>query len=153
MARVNVGVDPRYLSDQHLIAESVEITMITGGLRKNGYKIKSPIPEKLQLGQGHINFFKNKILYLQSRLRSVNLELDQRGIRHSTRIILGEFPDELIWGYEPSLEDSKILRTRIYDRLLNPKKAKPGFHKFYKEPIADIGKFAEAMLNSPLYDV
>ena len=41
MARVNCGIEPLYLSDQHLIAESVEITMITGGLRKNGYKIKT----------------------------------------------------------------------------------------------------------------
>ena len=44
MARVNIGVDPKYLSDQHLIAESVEITMITGVLRKNGFEIKSPVP-------------------------------------------------------------------------------------------------------------
>ena len=38
MARVNVGVNPKYLADQWLIAESVEITMITGSLRKNKYK-------------------------------------------------------------------------------------------------------------------
>ena len=45
MARVNVGCDSLYLADQHLIAESVEITMIIGSLRKNGYIIKGKVPE------------------------------------------------------------------------------------------------------------
>jgi hypothetical protein len=75
MARVNIGINPHYLSDQHLIAESVEITMITGGLRKNDYKIKSPIPEFFNIGRGHINFFKNKLYYLNRRLLAVNKEL------------------------------------------------------------------------------
>jgi hypothetical protein len=78
MARVNVGINPVYLADQHLVAESVEITMITGGLRKNGYKVKSPIPPKFKLGEGHINFFKNKIRYLERRLREVNGEMYNR---------------------------------------------------------------------------
>lgn len=153
MSRVNVGISPEYLSDQHLIAESVEITMITGSLRKNGYKIKSPIPEQLSLGKGHINFFKNKILYLQSRLRAVNLELDRRGINHSTEIKCGEFPDELIWGWEPTMRDSRILRERIAGRLKSPLKARPGFHRFYKKPIDDMDSFIEKMKNSELYVV
>jgi hypothetical protein len=153
MARVNCGIDPQYLSDQHLIAESVEITMITGSLRRNKYEIKSPIPEQLNLGKGHINFFKNKILYLQSRLRAVNLELDRRGIRNSTQIRCGEFPDNLIWGWEPEMRDSIILRERIYDRLLNPRKAKPGFHRYYEHPIENMEEFANRMKNSPLYHV
>jgi hypothetical protein len=41
MARVNIGVHPRHLADQHLIAESVEITMITGGFKKNNFKSKA----------------------------------------------------------------------------------------------------------------
>jgi deoxyribonuclease (pyrimidine dimer) len=75
MVRVNVGVNPLYLADQHLIAESVEITMITGGLRKNNYIIKSDMPSNLVLGKGHINFFKNKIIYLNKRLTAVNQEM------------------------------------------------------------------------------
>lgn len=153
MARVNVGIDPKFLSDQHLIAESVEITMITGSLRKNRYQIKSPIPEQLALGKGHINFFKNKLMYLQRRLREVNLELDQRNINHSTSIRLGEFPDELIHGWKPELQDSLILRSRIVERLKNPKKAKPGFHKFHKKTIENIDDFCITILNSPLYYV
>jgi hypothetical protein len=63
MARVNVGINPKLLSDQHLVAESVELTMITGNLRIYNYKLKSPTPLKFSLGKGHMNFFKDKIIY------------------------------------------------------------------------------------------
>ena len=69
---INFGINPKYLSDQHLIAESVEITMITGALRKDGYVIKGSVPDEYCLGKGHINFFKPRILYLKDRLEEVN---------------------------------------------------------------------------------
>lgn len=157
MARVNVGVNPLYLSDQHLIAESVEITMITGGLRKNGYRVMSPIPYKLNLGTGHINFFKNKIEYLCRRLMEVNKELTRRGIKNSTIVDLQEFAIncnyDLLDNWRPTLEDSMVLRERIYDRLINPRKAKAGFHRYEKQVIPDLKEFAEKLINSPLYFV
>jgi len=78
MARVNVGVNPLFLSDQHLIAESVEITMITGSFRKNKYTVFSEIPKQFSLGKGHMNFFKNKLLYLRERHEQVNTEMKRR---------------------------------------------------------------------------
>lgn len=153
MARVNIGIDPFYLSDQHLIAESVEITMITGGLRKNNYQIKSEIPIEFNLGKGHINFFKNKLYYLNRRLLAVNKELTNRNIRNSTSIDLVEFPSELRGDWIPSLNESKILRYRIADRLNYPLKAKPGFHRYCKQPISDVYNFSIQMLNSALFEV
>lgn len=153
MARVNIGVNPSFLSDQHLIAESVEITMITGSLRKNSYQVKSPIPETFALGKGHINFFKDKLLYLSLRLDEVNKELTRRDIRNSTKIQLTEFPVELVWGWTPTRPASKILRERIKERLLNPLKARPNFHRYYKNPIENMEDFADRMLNSNLYFV
>jgi deoxyribonuclease (pyrimidine dimer) len=85
MARVNIGVDPKHLSDQHLIAESVEITMITGGLRKHGFEIKSPVPDIFKMGTGHINFFKNKLVYLKKRLGVVNDEMRRRNFWNQIR--------------------------------------------------------------------
>lgn len=161
MARVNVGVNPFFLTDQHLIAESVEITMITGSLRKDGYKIKSSIPEQFCLGKGHINFFKNKIAYLQLRLKEVNKELYSRGIKTSTIIDMSEFPEDLWFGAEkipnrenfPLMEDSVIVRERIADRLLNPLKAKHSYHRYKKEKISDINDFVKKMIDSDLYTV
>lgn len=151
--RVNIGINPLYLSDQHLIAESVEITMITGGLRKNGYQIKSEIPLEFNLGKGHINFFKNKLYYLNKRLLAVNKELGNRNIRHSTKIDLGEFPSELRGDWSPNFEDSKIIRDRIADRLIHPLRARPGFHRYYKNKIDSNVNFARVMLNSELFEV
>ncbi len=153
MARVNIGVNPFYLSDQHLIAESVEITMITGTLRVNNYLIKSPVHEQFAMGKGHMNFFKTKLLYLNQRLFEVNHELRKRSIKASTTIDLTQFPESLVNNYVPTLEDSLIVRNRIYERLLHPLKAKPGFHRYRKEKIKDMELLAIEMLNSPLYYV
>lgn len=153
MARVNVGCNPSFLSDQHLIAESVEITMITGALRKDGYKIKGQVPDKYCLGKGHINFFKNKICYLKQRLDSVNLEMYRRGFKPGTNINRNDFPVILDNNWTPSFQDSCIVRSRIIERLETPLKAKSGFHKYYGKPIADIKEFTEKLKNSKLYYV
>ena len=153
MARINVGINPIFLSDQHLIAEAVECTMIAGSLVFNGYQIKGDIPEKFTLGKGHVNFFKNKLLYLSLRLSKVNYELDRRGFKVTNKIKLTDFPIEYIWGWNPKMEDSEIVRGRIVDRLKNPRKAKSGFHKYYGKPIDNMTVFCEKMLKSKLYFV
>lgn len=153
MARINVGIDPKFLSDQHLIAEAVECTMITGSLVFNGYQIKGDIPEKFTLGKGHVNFFKNKLLYLSLRLSKVNYELDRRGFKVTNKIKLTDFPIEYIWGWNPKMEDSEIVRERIVDRLKNPRKAKSGFHKYYGKPIDNMNEFCDKLLKSKLHFV
>ena len=153
MARVNIGVDPKYLSDQHLIAESVEITMITGGLRKNGYEIKSPVPKKFRMGTGHINFFKNKLKYLKNRLEAVNAEMRRRNFKPGTKLDLDEFPPKYHNEWAPDMEASMILRIRIYDRLKNPLNGKPGheYHRYKSSSIPNYNDFCDNLLNSELY--
>lgn len=153
MARVNSGINPKYLSDQHLIAESVEITMITGALRKDGYKIKGQIPDKYCLGKGHINFFKPKICYLKQRLESVNIEIYRRGYKPGTVLNRMEFPVIFDNNWTPSQEDSDLVRDRIIERLKEPKKAKPGFHKYHGKSIEDMDEFCNKLKNSELYFV
>jgi len=156
MARVNVGIDPKYLADQHLIAESVEIIMITGGLKKNNFKIKSAIPPFFKMGKGHINFFKNKIVYLKRRLDEVNKEMDNRGFKNSTNIDLDEYPEDLLNDWEPSKIDSEIIRRRVVERLITRIKGKPGskFYRYNRVLIGDkIDIFANELNNSKLYFV
>ncbi len=118
MSRVNSGCNPKYLSDQHLIAESVEITMITGSLRKDGYVIKGSVPHEFCLGKGHINFFKPKVQYLKERLEEVNNEMIHRGFNPGTKIELFEFNQLLpSQPYVPSFKDSCLVRSRIIERL------------------------------------
>lgn len=156
MARVNIGLNPKLLSDQHLVAESVEITMITGGLRLHNYKIKGEIPNKFPMGKGHINFFKNKLLYLSIRLAEVNAEMVRRGFKPGTFIDLEEFPEELHGAWNPSWEDTNILRARIIDRVHYPKSGKVGrdYHRYYGKPLKEsIDEFCENILKSELYYV
>ena len=158
MARVNVGINPRFLSDQHLIAESVEITMITGALRKDKWLIKGDVPKTYCLGKGHVNFFKPKPLYLKDRLHEVNEEMRRRGFNPSTTINLleFEFPQGNKFGpkhWTPSWGDTCIVRSRIIDRLKNPLKAKQNFHRWYGKPIENIEEFTQQLKKSELFYV
>lgn len=157
MARVNSGIQPVFLSDQHLIAESVEITMITGALRKDGYVIKGSVPDQFCLGKGHINFFKPKIQYLKKRLEEVNEEMKQRGFSSGTKIDPVDFPARSYvnhWNdWQPSFQDTCLVRQRIIERLKSPMKAKEGFHKYYGKPIEDMNSFCEQLKKSKLHHV
>lgn len=153
MSRVNVGVNPRYISDQHLIAESVEIIMITGQLKSNNFTIKSEIPKKFGLRQGHMTFFKNKLVYLEKRLYEVNCELLRRGFNPSTNINLTEFPNCLKNDWQPSYEDSLLIRNRIKERMLTPLKAKSGFHKYKRLPIDNLNGFTKNLIEHKIYFV
>lgn len=157
MARVNVGVNPMFLSDQHLIAESVEITMITGSFRKNEYRIVSEIPKQFSLGKGHMNFFKDKLLYLDKRLHSVNAEMRRRGFNATTQIcdVINEAPLKYLNDWKPTLKDSIEIRLRISSRLnmrTNGKRGE-GFYRYSRKPIDDISKFSNNVLKSKLHYV
>ncbi len=154
MARINAGINPKYLSDQHLIAESVEITMITGTLRKDRYKIKGQVPDEYCLGKGHINFFKPRVVYLWHRLHEVNMEMKKRGFNPGTSIDLFEFNGLLpSKSFEPTFKDTCIVRQRIIERLKSPMKAKQNFHRYYKNSIEDMESFCKNLEKSELFYV
>ncbi len=156
MARVNSGLNPKLLSDQHLVAESVEITMITGSLRCNNYTVKGVIPANYTLGKGHINFFKNKLIYLSNRLYEVNREMRNREFEPGTRIDLDEFPKRLHNTWQPNQQDTVELRKRVVDRLMHPKSGRPGgeLHRYYGKPLGDgLQQFCTNIINSGLFYV
>jgi len=151
MARVNVGVNPKYLADQHLIAESVEITMIVGSLRVNGYKIKGFIPPQYKLGKGHINFFKNKLLYLARRLEEVNKEMVRRGFSPGTTTeCLLKAPQEFLNDWDPTLNDSAIVRARIVEKMI---KKPNNFWRYCRIPVTNLQKFEENISSSSVHFV
>jgi len=156
MARVNVGVDPKLLSDQHLVAESVEITMITGNLRLNNYKLKGDIPSEFPMGKGHMNFFKDKLVYLKRRLDSVNNEMIRRGFKPGTKIDLDEFPEKLHGDWTPTLKDSMILRVRVADRLITRANGKSAsrLHRYNRRYIGWYNKsLGNKIVESKLFHV
>lgn len=156
MARINSGVDPAFLSDQHLIAESVEITMVTGGLRVNGYKIKGKVPDNYTLGKGHINFFKDKLVYLTQRLHEVNKQIAARGYSSGTHIDLDEYPAQFHNDWSPTWDATALVRARIASRLMSPKSGRKGseFHRYKGKVLgAAMDQFCADMLDSPLFYV
>ena len=155
MARVNVGLNPRYLADQHLVAESVEITMITGQLKKAGYVIKGKIPKEFPLGPGHMNFFKDKLLYLNSRLESVNTEMRRRGFNPGTSLkdVLTEAPETLLNDWIPTTKAFLEIRDRVCSRLITRTNGRPGqgFYRYQRTNIQDIKDFVEKIKSEKKY--
>ena len=66
MTRINVGIPPAELVNQHLIAEHREIKRIPNCIAKGKYSMEG-IPDKFKLGTGHVKFFYNKLLYLKNK--------------------------------------------------------------------------------------
>ena len=73
MTRINVGIQPVELTDQHLIAEHREIKRIPNCVAKGKYNMEG-IPDKFKLGTGHVKFFYNKLLYLKFRYAKPPIE-------------------------------------------------------------------------------
>ena len=116
--RCNVGINPIFLADQHLIAEYRELPMVIGSLKHWNWEIKSPIPDTFNLGIGHMNFLKNKLKYLQRRHEIVLLECIRRGFHcGALRIDLHGIPDQFCNDWNPTMEDSKKIRERILFKL------------------------------------
>ena len=139
------------MADSHLIAEQVELLMITGMLRRNKFIHKMSIPSKFKLGTGHMTFWFDKLLYLQRRLSAVKIEINRRKFKVMERdIILDGFPEKYINEWSPTLEDSLIVRQRIGEKILK----KP--HKFWRyesKYIEAVEAFVSNIKNGELFIV
>ena len=121
MTRINI-VHPSELTDQHLIAEYREIFMVGSSLQRS-LKSKNwnpkDIPIKFTLNTGHVKFFYDKGKYLSKRYDELRIEMKARGMTPDiTRVFKREqWPDELWNDWTPSLEDYKLIRHRIEERI------------------------------------
>ena len=121
MTRINI-IHPSELTDQHLIAEYRELFMVGSSLQRS---LKSPswnpnkIPKNFTLNKGHGTFFYDKGKYLSKRYESIRNEMISRGMKpDETRIFKREqWPDELYNDWLPTLEDEKIIRDRLDERI------------------------------------
>lgn len=138
MTRINAGIHPSSLTDQHLIAEYNEIGLFFMSLRrslksKNGV-IRNQIPEEFTLNAGHVKFFYDKLLYVQKRYESLKHECRTRSFNlNEDRVIylFNEFPLRLYNDWSPDAKSDKIIKERIILRL----RAKPDFYRYYKQKI------------------
>ena len=117
MTRINVGVQPEELNDQHLIAEHREIKRIPNCVAKGKYNMEG-IPDKFKLGTGHVKFFYDKLLYLKRRYDSLFDECRKRGfnVQNYSNAWRGS-PRHLMNDYTPTDRDRAIIRQRIKEKL------------------------------------
>nr|MBA4404990.1 endonuclease V [Nanoarchaeum sp.] len=128
MVRINL-IPPEELTDQHLIAEYNEILMLLGHVKKFP-KINNQ-PKEYCLGPGHINFFKNKLLYLKKRHELIKKEMIKRKFKPNKTIDLTQFNKELINDWEPKEKDFIIIKERLKRKI----EQKPSFYRYYSKNI------------------
>ena len=121
MTRINI-INPSELTDQHLVAEYREIFMVGSSLQRSlkskNWDINN-IPKKFTLNVGHVKFFYDKGKYLSNRYAELRKEMKARGMApDSMRTFKREqWPDELYNDWTPTIEDEKIIRKRIDERI------------------------------------
>jgi len=127
MVRINL-INPKFLADQHLIAEYNEILMLLGYIKKNPKIIPSKIPLNYTLGKGHILFFKNKLKYLERRFEIIKKEMDRRGFNGKIKINLKYFDKKLINNWNPKPIDKEIIKERLIKKI----NLKPSYYRYYR---------------------
>ena len=119
MTRINVGIPPAELVNQHLIAEHREIKRIPNCIAKGRYNMDG-IPDRFKLGTGHVKFFYNKLLYLKNRYTSLYNECIKRGFNVQNYIgAWDNVPQELMNDYKVEPNDIIIIKKRINERRPN----------------------------------
>ncbi len=132
MTRINL-VNPRELSDQHLVAEYREIFMVGSSLQrsiksKNWLKTKNNIPVEFTLNKGHVTFFYNKGMYLDKRYSLLVKEMRRRGMNPDPKrkFKKSQWPKYLYNDWKPKNKDLKIIRKRIEEKI----NLKPDWYRY-----------------------
>ena len=126
MVRVNL-INPKYLTDQHLIAEYAEIIMLIAYVKK--YPKKKSIPEKYTLKNGHMRFFKDKVVYLKKRHEKLRREMRRRGFFPKRTLSMKGVKKNLMNDWKPNPQDLQLIKKRILYKL----KLKPEWYRYYGE--------------------
>lgn len=117
MTRINTGIKPSLLCNQHLLAEHREIKRIPNQISKGKFTLNG-IPNEFKLGSGHVKFFYNKLLYLKKRYEKLHLECLNRGLNVTYYgDAWNNLPKNLMNDYKPTEQDRLILVERINERL------------------------------------
>lgn len=127
MVRVNI-INSRNLTDQHLVAEYLEIIMLVSYVKK--HPSLECIPEKYCLGRGHIKFFKNKLKYLKKRHEELKKEMKKRGFK-ARKILKIRLTKKYMQDYKPTKKDKEVIKKRLIQKI----NMKPDFYRYYRKKL------------------
>lgn len=128
--RINV-INPKYLADNHLIAEYRETKMSTfnyirSSKTKNGID-KSRISQRYTLNKGHAYMWYNKFGYIKKRFEAIVHEMKERGFAtNCTEINYNGIPEDAFGDFIPDEKDIRINLDRIIIRIAD----KPKWYKY-----------------------
>jgi len=108
MTRINVGIHPEELCDQHLIAEYRELPRVIG------HTPKAPPPPAFKLGSGHVNWCAQYQHSLYLRQCILCREMKRRGY---TVNFEPTFQSGEMWQDKDELHARPLLINRIQERL------------------------------------
>ncbi len=122
MTRINI-IPVSELTDQHLIAEYREITMVPAALNRTlnskiGFQ-KEKVKKKFTLNSGHVYFFYDKGKYLNNRYKEIIDEMKKRGFSPdpNRKFPKEVFPEDLYNDWKPNKEDQKIIKKRLKEKI------------------------------------
>ena len=123
MTRINI-VEPSELTDQHLIAEYREITMVPAALSRTLNSLpglrKEKISKTFTLNRGHVYFFYDKGLYLDKRYNELMAEMNSRGFNPDSNRVFPKqiFIDNGLYNdWTPTPKEQELIRVRIRERV------------------------------------
>lgn len=141
--RINI-ISPKYLTDNHLIAEYREMKMITyyyvrSSQTKEGID-RSRISKKFTLNKGHAYMWYDKFGYVEKRFEAICQEMRDRGFKCDyDKLNYTNIPKEAFGDFLPTREDKRINLDRILIRIAK----QPNWYKYYGEWISDWNSFYE----------
>ena len=146
MTRVNL-INPKFLLDQHLMAEYREIPMVPAALNRS-LKAKTfpKIPKEYTLNSGHVTFFYNKSSFIKKRYALLQEELINRGfqIDLDRKTNFEVFDRILDKEFIPNQKDITINLERIILRFIE----KSSFYKYYGKTKTDYFDFINEKLKT-----
>ena len=107
MTRINVGIDPKTLCDQHLIAEYRELPRLWN------FKSKTKPPPFFKLGSGHVIWCAQYQGMLVDRFKSIVDEMFYRGFKVS----FPNPPDNILNNLRPNENEIKYAGVIVQERL------------------------------------
>lgn len=135
MTRINFGIPPEKLTDQHLLAEIRELPRIPRAVKKRldeGEEVKT-IYGPFRLGPGHVTWFNDKLRYLRDRYYSLVREARRRRFHLNCDMTLFEDLKKTKYygGQYPTVHDIQLITDRISQRIRESNQ----IPRFYREPI------------------
>lgn len=127
MTRVNL-VDPEMLTDQHLVAERLELTWVVKSAQRSlNSRTGLKTHPKFVLGPGHVSFFHDKLGYIKKRFDAITVEMRSRGmVTNHPFPDTSQLPKQLMGDYKPTPEALVIIKDRIRQRLY----LKPSWYRY-----------------------